>query len=78
MPDAISTIAGLITIFNFITAVNEGEVDVYLNGNKVSEIEHVQPQEVNDPFVEGELRRQQILLAALERKEIILSQTTLR
>ena len=71
MPEIITTIASIITIINFVQKVQDEEMDVYINGNKVAETTPAQIIE------EGEQRRQQILVAALERKQIILSQTTL-
>ena len=72
MPELITTIASLITIVNFVQQVQDEEMDVYINGNKVAETTPAQIIE------EGEQRRQEILIAALEHKQRILSQTTLR
>ena len=72
MPEIITTIASIITIVNFVQRVQDEDMDVYINGNKIAETTPAQIIE------EGEQRREQILLAALERKQIILSQTTLR
>ena len=37
MGEAITTIASVITIFNFVNQVQEGEMDVYLNGKQIVE-----------------------------------------
>lgn len=72
MPELITTLASIITVFNFVQAVQEDEMDVYINGHQVAE------QTAETIINEGEQRREQILLAAAERKEYILSKTTLR
>ena len=72
MPDAISTVLTVLTIFNAIQYVQEEDVDVYINGNQVAETTPAQL------IQEGEQRREEILLAAQEHRQRILSQTTLR
>lgn len=72
MPELVTTIASIITIFNFVHQVQNDEMDVFINGNQVAET--TPAQIIND----GEQRRQEILIAALEHKQRILSQTTLR
>jgi hypothetical protein len=58
MGEAITTIASVITIFNFVNQVQEGEMDVYLNGKQIAE-ERIE-------------RREEIIQDALERSEQIL------
>ena len=58
MGEAITTIASVITIFNFVNQVQEGEMDVYLNGKQIVE-ERIE-------------RREEIIQDALERSEQIL------
>ena len=72
MPDAVSTVLTVLTIFNAIQYVQQENVDVYINGNQVAE---TTPEQIIE---EGEQRRQEILLAAQEHRQRILSQTTLR
>ena len=72
MTELITTIASIITIVNFAQKIQDPEMDVYVNGNQVAETTPAQIIE------HGEQRRQEILLAALEHKQRILSQTTLR
>ena len=72
MPDAVSTVLTVLTIFNAIQYVQQENVDVYINGNQVAETTPAQIIE------DGEKRRQEILLAAQEHRQRILSQTTLR
>ena len=72
MGELITTIASIITIVTFAQKVQDNEMDVYINGNQVAE---TTPAQI---IKEGEQRRQEILLAALEHKQRILSQTTLR
>jgi hypothetical protein len=72
MPEIVTTIASIITIFNFVHQVQNDEMDVFINGNQVAET--TPAQIIND----GEQRRQEILMAALDHRQRILSQTTLR
>ena len=72
MPEVLSTVLTVLTIFNAIQYVQEEDIDVYINGNQVAETTSAQI------IQEGEQRREEILLAALEHKQRILSQTTLR
>ena len=72
MPDAISTVLTVLTIFNTIQYLQEEDVDVYINGNQVAE---TTPAQI---IQKGEQRREEILLAAQEHRQRILSQTTLR
>ena len=72
MPDAISTVLTVLTIFNAIQYIQEEDVDVYINGNQVAE---TTPAQI---IHEGERRREEILIAAQEHRQRILSQTTLR
>ena len=72
MPDAVSAVLTVLTIFNAIQYVQQEDVDVYINGNQVAE---TTPEQI---IQEGEQRRQEILIAAQEHKQRILSQTTLR
>ena len=72
MPEALSTVLTVLTIFNAIQYIQEEDVDVYINGNQVAE---TTPAQI---IQEGEQRRQEILLAAQEHRQRILSQTTLR
>ena len=74
MPEVVTTIASIITIFNFVHQVQNDEVDVFINGNQVAQ----QVQTAEKIIDKGEERREQILFAANERREYILSQTTLR
>jgi len=72
VPDAVSAVLTVLTIFNAIQYVQQEDVDVYINGNQVAE---TTPEQI---IQEGEQRRQEILIAAQEHKQRILSQTTLR
>jgi hypothetical protein len=58
MGEAITTIASIITIFNFVGQVQDGEMSVYLNGNQIAE-ERIE-------------RREEIIQDALKRSEQIL------
>jgi hypothetical protein len=58
MGEAITTIASVITIFNFVNQVQEGEMDVYLNGKQIVE-ERIE-------------RREEIIQDAIDRSEQIL------
>ena len=57
---------------NAILIAKEEDVDVYINGNQVTE---TTPAQI---IQEGERRREEILIAAQEHRQRILSQTTLR
>ena len=72
MPEALSTVLTVLTIFNAIQYIQEEDVNVYINGNQVVE---TTPAQI---IQEGERRREEILVAAQEHKQRILSQTTLR
>jgi uncharacterized protein (DUF427 family) len=72
MPEIVTTIASIITIFNFVHQVQNDEMDVFINGNQVAE---TTPAQI---IQEGEQRREEILIAALEHRQRILSQTTLK
>jgi uncharacterized protein (DUF427 family) len=72
MTEIVTTIASIITIFNFVHQVQNDEMDVFINGNQVAE---TTPAQI---IQEGEQRREEILIAALEHRQRILSQTTLK
>ena len=72
MPEAVQVVLTVLTVFNAVQYVQQEDVDVYINGNQVAE---TTPAQI---IKEGEQRRQEILLAAQEHKQRILSQTTLR
>jgi vacuolar-type H+-ATPase subunit H len=72
MPDAISAVLTVLTVFNTIQYVQQEDVDVFINGNKVAE---TTPAQI---IQEGEQRKQEILLAAQEHQQRILSQTRRR
>lgn len=72
MPEAVQVVLTVLTVFNAIQYIQQEDVDVYINGNQVAE---TTPAQI---IQEGEQRKQEILLAAQEHRERILSQTTLR
>jgi hypothetical protein len=72
MPEAVQVVLTVLTVFNAVQYMQQEDVNVYINGNQVAE---TTPAQI---IQKGEQRRQEILLAAQEHKQRILSQTTLR
>ena len=71
MPEAITTLATVWSLMTFATAVHDGEIDLYLNGNKIAQ----EQQERRKEIIEDAQERQHEILLASQR---VLSQTTLR
>lgn len=76
MPEALSTLATVMTIFSIATYAQDQNVDVYVNGNQIAQTEqHVQRQTRRDQIINEALERQQQILLANQRT---ISQTHLK
>lgn len=66
MPEALSTLGAILTVFSVVKFVQQEDVDVYINDKKVAEHQPLTPQQ------KREQRRIEILNEAIARREQIL------
>jgi hypothetical protein len=69
MPETFSALLTIFTIFSYATVAQNEEVDVYLNGNKITQHQQ-QPQTIQE---KRQQRREEILAAAVARRDEILA-----
>ena len=64
MPEALSTLGAILTVFSIVNYAQDEDVSVYVNGNQVAQQEQLQRKEKS--------RGEQIIQDAIERREQIL------
>ena len=77
MPEALSTLGAVLTVFSVVQYVQQDDVDVYVNGQHVAQQEQIQRKEKTrgEQILDDAIaRREQILLA----NQRVISQTQLR
>lgn len=77
MPEALSTLGAILTVFSVAQYVQQENIDVYVNGQQVAQQEQTQRKEKTrgEQILENAIaRREQILLA----NQQVVSQTNLR
>lgn len=74
MPEALSTLATVISLFTVVNYVQDENVDVYLNGQQVAQKLEQRRQDRRDDIINQAIERQQEILLANQR---VISQTKL-